>query len=72
MATAVQADPSSAVVAGGGGGGGMAWVVSKRDLIKTKFSTFRAKLPLPADVVVATAGGCVQVKKANKKEKSII
>ena len=49
--------------------GSMAWISSKRELVAAKITKIRAKLPLPADVAVATAGGCVQVRGNEKEEK---
>ena len=47
----------------------MAWISSKRELVAAKITKIRAKLPLPADVAVATAGGCVQVRGNEREEK---
>ena len=43
-------------------GNGMAWVVTKRDIIKARITKFRAGLPLAGDVAVAFGGGCLQVR----------
>ena len=37
-------------------GNGMAWVVTKRDIIKARITKFRAGLPLAGDVAVAFGG----------------